>query len=82
MLKLGAIGYDSRGMRNWFLDLLRYERVRFFGYVRGRLFLGVLWGSRAGGREWTLARCTEIDELAEFRRAKVRQERAEEARHA
>ncbi len=67
MFPLGEVGLHSRRMQGWLKDLLRYETVKFFGYARGRTFVGVLWGSEDGRGEWTLALRSDLVELADLR---------------
>ena len=57
LLSLGdvALGY-GRDLVPWLADLCRYQTARFVGYTNGRLFIGVLWGSKDGSGKWELRR--------------------------
>ena len=72
-IKLGTINLGwARDSVNWFADLTRYKNVRFIGWGCGRLFIGVLIGSKDGGGLWALRPRNQVDEWEARDRSEVR----------
>lgn len=45
----GSVIWAKPKVLAWVNNILRYRSVKFFGFLRGRIFIGVLIGSDLGG---------------------------------